>query len=122
MQRPLFVSSEKALRVVQDREVFSAKASGLCYLMGNIFWNFSNYGWLCVPEKTLKGLGNQISGRTVDLNLGTSSADLPFVQISNFMSFGWNYFPFLEKSFRAKNIITWQVNFGYGTSCAVTYL
>jgi hypothetical protein len=53
---------------------------------------------LAIPRKALEGLGNQISGRSVDLNLGASSADLPFVQIQTFMSFGWNYFPFWGKA------------------------
>ncbi len=71
--------------------------------------------WLANTEKSKKGLGLTKSQETFLFRTQTSSVDLPVVH--EFQNF-WVELLAVRENFEAKNIMTWHMNWSYGTSCA----
>ncbi len=71
--------------------------------------------WLANTEKSKKGLGLTKSQETFLFRTQTSSVDLPVVH--EFQNFCVELLA-VRGNFEAKNIMTWHMNWGYGTSCA----
>ena len=78
--------------------------------------NFLNcFGFCQHREISKKGLGLTKSQETFLFRTQTSSVDLPVVH--EFQNF-WVELLAVRGNFEAKNIMTWHMNWGYGTSCA----
>jgi hypothetical protein len=97
--------------VFQDRKPLSSKAPDLRCAKSNFFELF----WLANTEKSKKGLGLTKSQETFLSRTQRSSIDLPVVH--GFQNF-WVELLAVRGNFEAKNIMTWRMNWGYGTSCA----
>ena len=76
---------------------------------------FLNCFGLPTPRKTQQGLGVTKFRETFLFRTQMSSVDLPVVH--EFQNF-WVELLALRGNLEAKNIMTWHMNWGYGTSCA----
>ena len=108
----------KALHVMQDREVFLCKSLCLRYRKQYFF----ELRTACQRRANLwRELGKIGSlEKPLDSQLKVHFPDMPVVQVDLHV-LGAELVPTLGKNFRAKSIMTWQVNSGYGTSCALAY-